>query len=192
MLCAYSAHVNENAPESTGSQPLPAPLPPTPPRTLPDDARIPTEMRERFREVATLLGQFGQAYLDPELTAFTLELWRRVCRRQKLDCRRGKPAIWAASMVHVIARMNFLFDPNQPVHLTFDTICGSFQTNKTTVGSKATEIERALRLSQHAEPGLCRREFMDDFTTVQLSNGMLVSLRMAKQMGLVPPDAMPG
>ena len=85
-----------------------------------------------------------------------------------------------------------LFDPNQPVHLTFDTICGSFQTNKTTVGSKAAEIERALRLSQHVEPGLCRCEFVDDFTTVQLSNGMVVSLRMAKQMGLVPPDAMPG
>jgi hypothetical protein len=183
--------VNEDAPESTGSQPLPAPLPPTPPRTPPDEARIPAERRERFREVAALLGQFGQAHLDPELTAFTLELWRRVCRRKLLDCRLGKPAIWAASVVHVIARMNFLFDCNQPVHLTFDTICGWFQTNKTTVGAKATEIERALRLSQHAEPGLCRREFMDDFTTVQLSNGMVVSLRMAKQMGLLPPDAMP-
>jgi hypothetical protein len=32
---------------------------------------------------------------------------------------------------------------------------------------------------------------MEDFTTVQLSNGMVLSLRMAKQMGLVPPDAMP-
>ena len=78
------------------------------------------------------------------------------------------------------------------MHLTFDAICGWFQTNKTTVGSKATEIERTLRLSQHAEPGLCRREFMEDFTNVQLSNGMVLPLRMAKQMGLVPPDAMPG
>jgi hypothetical protein len=33
---------------------------------------------------------------------------------------------------------------------------------------------------------------MDDFTTVQLSNGMIVSLGMAKKMGLVPPDVMPG
>ena len=95
-------------------------------------------------------------------------------------------------MVHVIARMNFLFDRNQSVHITFDTICDWFQANKTTVGGKATEIERALRLRQHSEPGLCRSEFIETFTTVQLSNGMLVSLQMAKQMGLVPPDAMPG
>jgi hypothetical protein len=184
--------VNENAPEPAGSEPLPEQPLLTPPRPLPDDARIPTEKRERFSEVAALLEQFGQAHLDPEITAYTMELWRRICRRQTMDCRRGKPAIWAASVVHVIARMNFLFDRAQPVHVTFDTICGWFQANKTTVGSKASEIERVLRLSQHAEPGLCRREFMDDFTTGQLSNGILVSLGMAKKMGLVPPDAMPG
>jgi hypothetical protein len=184
--------MNENAPEAAGSVPLPEQLQPTPSRPIPADARIPADKRERFSEVAALLEQFGQAHLDAELTEFTQELWRRVCRRQTLDCRRGKPAIWAASVIHVIARMNFLFDRNQSVHLTFDTICAAFQANKTTVGSKATELERVLRLSQHAEPGLCRSEFMDDFTTVQLSNGIIVSLRMAKKMGLVPADAMPG
>ena len=184
--------MNENAPEAAGSVPLPEQPRPTPPRPIPAAARIPAEKRERFSEVAALLEQFGQAHLDPELTEFTQELWRRICRRQTMDCRRGQPALWAASVVHVIARMNFLFDRAQPVHVTFDTICGWFQANKNTVGGKATEIERALRLSQHAEPGLCRREFMDDFTTVQLSNGIIVSLGMAKKMGLVPPDAMPG
>ena len=108
-----------------------------------------------------------------------------------MDCRRGKPHIWAAAVVHVIARMNFLFDRNQPGHVTFDTICGSFQANKKTVGSKATEIERGLRLRQHSEPGLCRRDFIEDFTTVQTASGFLYSLRTAKAMGLLPPDAMP-
>ena len=78
------------------------------------------------------------------------------------------------------------------MHVTFDTICAWFQANKTTGGNKATEIERALRMRQHSEPGFCRREFIDSLTTVQLSNGILVSLQTAKQMGLVPPDAMPG
>jgi hypothetical protein len=88
--------------------------------------------------------------------------------------------------------MNFLFDRGQPVHVTFDAICDWFQANKTTVGRKATEIERALRVRQYAEPGLCRREFIDELTMVQLSNGIVVPLKMAKEMGLVPPDAMPG
>ena len=182
--------MNENPIESASSEPLPERIPTAPPRPILSEDRIPKEKRERFSEVAALLEQFGQTHLDPELTGFTLELWRRLCRRQRMDCRRGKPPIWAAAVVHVIARINFLFDRTQPVNLTFDTICGWFQVNKTTVGSKAGEIERALRLRQHSEPGLCRCEFIDMFTTVQLSNGMLVPLQMAKEMGLVPPDAM--
>ena len=184
--------MNDNPLELARNEPLPERLPSAQPHHNPADDRIPKEKRERFSEVAALLQQFGQTHLDPQLTGFIWELWRRLCRRQTVDCRRGKPQVWAASVVHVIARMNFLFDRSQPVHVTFDTICGWFQANKTTVGSKATEIERALRLRQHSEPGLCRSEIVETFTTVQLSNGILVSLQMAKQMGVVPPDAPPG
>jgi len=183
--------MNEDRSEPAAPAPALEPLPTASSAPVPPDVRIPVEKRERFQEVALMLERFGQSHLDPELTGFTLELWRRLCRRQTIDCRRGKATVWAASVVHVIARINFLFDRAQPVHVTFDTICGTFQANKTTVGSKATEIERTLRLRQHSEPGLCRRQFIDDFTTVQLSNGMVVTLSMAKRMGLVPPEAMP-
>ena len=110
---------------------------------------IPSERRERFDEVAGLIEQFGQQHLDAELTGFAIELWKRVCRRKAPDCLFGKPSVWAASVTHVIARMNFLFDRSQPVHLTFGAICDFFQTSKNTVGGKATEIERTLRLGQH-------------------------------------------
>ena len=174
------------------------PLPPSaaageaqPPSPAPKAAqdRIPSAHTERFKEVAALIEQFGHEHLDVELTAFVVELWKRICRRKAPDCLRSKPAAWAAAVTHVIARMNFLFDRSQPVHVTFDTICHFFQTNKKTVGGKATEIERTLRLGQHNEPGLCRREFLETFTNVRLSNGLVVSWRMAKQMGYVPADA---
>lgn len=152
---------------------------------------IPAERRERFQEVAALVEQFGRQHLDEELTGFALELWNRLCRRKTPDCLSGKPSIWAASVVHVIARMNFLFDRSQPVHLTFGVICDFFQTNKTTVGGKATQIERALRLGQHNEPGLCRREFLETFTWVELSNGAALTWKMAREMGYLPPDARP-
>jgi hypothetical protein len=151
-----------------------------------------SEKQERFCEVAASITTFGAAHLDAELTGFALELWKRICRLKRLDCRRGGPNIWAASVTHVIARMNFLFDKSQPVHLTFDTICDFFQVKKTTVGSKAGEIERTLRLHQHSEPGLCRSSLVEAFTMVQLSNGMVMPLDMAKQMGLLPPNATPG
>jgi len=153
------------------------------------EPRVPVAHRERFDEVAALLEPFGRKHLDPELTGFVMELWRRICRRKSPDCLRGKPSVWAAAITHVIARMNFLSDREQPVHLTFDTVCDFFQANKNTIGGKATEIERTLRLRQHCEPGLCRREFLETFTTVRLSNGMVLTWAMAKTAGYVPPDA---
>lgn len=155
----------------------------------PDEWRIPVARRERFVQVASSIGMFAQQHLDEELTGFAHELWRRICRRKSDECMSGQPNIWAASVIHVIARMNFLFDRQQPVHLTFDIICDFFQVSKATVGGKATKIERALHLRQHSEPGLCRRQFVEDFTEVRLSNGMVLSWSMAKKMGYVPPDA---
>ncbi|MBX3733106.1 MAG: hypothetical protein KF791_10990 [Verrucomicrobiae bacterium] len=160
---------------------------PTPPS--PAAQKIPPERHERFNEVVALMDAFARQHLDAELTGFVMELWSRICRRKAPDCLRGKPAVWAASVVHVIARMNFLFDRGQPVHLKFDTICKFFQTNKTTIGGKASEIERNLRLRQHSEPGLCRREFLESFTMVRLSSGMVVPWRMARELGCLPPDA---
>ena len=130
--------MNEDRGEPVADAPVPELSPTVGPAPVPCDVRIPVEKRERFEEVALMLDRFGQSHLDPELTGFTLELWRRLCRRQTIDCRRGKAQVWAASVVHVVARMNFLFDRAQPVHVTFDTICASFQANKTTVGGKAS------------------------------------------------------
>jgi len=152
---------------------------------------IPLEKRERFSEVAAGLESFGAAHLDPELKGFVLELWRRICRSKRLDCRRGNPNVSTASVIHVIARMNFLFDKSQPVRLTFDAVCDFFGVKKTTVGGKASELERTLRLRQHSEPGLCRSAFIDDFTFVELSNGMVMTLGMAKSATWVRPDAKP-
>ncbi len=175
------------SPESAGANELPNR--PCPPR--PVAQRIPVAHQARFAEVAAIVEQFGQSHLDAELTGFVIELWRRLCRREAADCLRGKASVWAAAVTHVIARMNFLFDRNQPVHLTFDTICGFYQTNKTTIGSKATEIERLLRLRQHSEPGLCRQEWLESFTMVRLSNGMVLPWKSAQKMGCLQPEAKP-
>src|SRR6266542_2213837 len=103
---------------------------------------ISSDLRERVDEVPGLIERFGRQHWGAELTGFAIELWKRVCRRKRPDCLFGKPSVWAASVTHVIARMNFLFDRQQPVHLAFDTICDFFQSNKNTIGGKATEIER--------------------------------------------------
>ena len=150
--------------------------------------RIPVEKKAVHDEIAAALADFGANHLDPELTGYVLDLWARVCRTSKLDPRRGHRGVWAAAVTHVVARMNFCYDRAQPVYLKLDTICNFFNAAKNTVGGKASQIEKTLRLGS-VEPGLCRRELLDSFTMIRLSNGMVMTLAMAKMEGLVPPDA---
>ena len=79
--------MNENLHEPVGSASMPDQTQTACPAPIPCNAHIPAEKRERFNEVALMLERFGQSHLDPELTGFTLELWRRLCRRQTIDCR---------------------------------------------------------------------------------------------------------
>jgi len=61
--------------------------------------------------------------------------------------------------------------------------------SRSTVGKKATELERSLRLQPNCEPGLYRSELMESFTTIQLSNGLVLPWATAKEMGYLPPNA---
>ena len=149
---------------------------------------IPAERQARFDEVAVMIDGFGREHLDAELTGYVIELWARLCRKKDAACLRGKPEVWAATVAHVIARMNFLFDRAQPVHLTFDTLCDHFHVKKTTIGNKASQVERQLRLRQHAEPGLCRNDLLEQFTMIQFSNGIVLPFGTAKKPGYIPPD----
>lgn len=145
---------------------------------------------DSLADVEASLRAFGKTHLDAELTDFCLTLWTLMQKSSKLNTDRGKPGVWAASLVHVIARMNFLYDKSQPVHLSLGTICDAFGASKKTVGAKATEIERALKLGQVAA-GLCRSELMKSFIMLETNNGMVVTYRQAEKMGILPPGARP-
>jgi hypothetical protein len=86
--------------------------------------------------------------------------------------------------VYVVARLNFLFDRSSPNYLPPDTICGFLGTKKGTVSARAAEIEKVCRIRMGHE-GLCSEEISDGLTLVQLSNGMVLSKCMAKEMGIM-------
>jgi hypothetical protein len=60
----------------------------------------------------------------------------------------------------------------------------SFGTKKGTVSARAAEIEKACRIRVGHER-LCSPEISDDLTFVQLSNGMVLPRRVAREMDLL-------
>ncbi len=138
----------------------------------------------RIKEVQTLLEAFSQEHLTPELAGYVIELWEQIGRKRNFVITGGKKEVWASAVIYVIARLNFLFDQSNAHYLPPDVICGFFSTKKSTVASKAAQIEHACRIRMGQE-GLCSPEISDSFTFLQFPNGLVVSKKMARDMGML-------
>ncbi len=140
----------------------------------------------RIDEVKALLADFSEQHLAraPDLVGYIEKLWDQIGRKRNYVITGGTKEVWASAVVYVIARLNFLFDKASPNYLIAETICSHFGTKKGTVSARAAEIEKACRIRVGHE-GLCSPEIADDLTFVQLSNGMVLPKRVAREMGLL-------
>ena len=139
---------------------------------------------ERLKEIKELVGSFCVEHLNEELQSYALKLCDTLGRKRKISITNGKKEIWAASIIYVIARLNFLFDTKNELFLSADTICNFFGTRKSTVGSKATQIEKACKLGFGAE-GFCSPEISDAMTLVELPNGLVIPKSMLPKSEIV-------
>lgn len=145
---------------------------------------IDPKKQTRIDEVQKLLDAFCEEHLTPELTGYVQKLWEKVGRKRNYVITGGKKEIWASAVIYVIARLNFLFDPANPNYLTADRICAFFGTKKSTVASRAGDIEKACKLRMGHE-GLCDQRISDSLTLVKLSNGMVIPMNVAREMGFL-------
>lgn len=141
---------------------------------------------KRADEIKNMLKEFSTKHLNDELHGYAIRLLEKLARKRTLSITKGKREIWAASIIYVIARLNFLFDKENQYFLTSDIICDFFGCSKSTVGNKATAIEQACKLGFGAE-GFCRPEISDALTLVELPNGMVATKSMVKGWGSTEP-----
>lgn len=135
------------------------------------------DKKERVIEIKTMLNSFCETYLNEELEGYTIRLCYELSRKRKISILHGKKEIWAASIIYVISRLNFLFDKENENYITVDIICDFFNTNKSTIFNKATQIERVCNLTIGAE-GYCSKEITDSFTFYQTPEGFIIPKRV--------------
>jgi hypothetical protein len=110
--------------------------------------------------IKNLIEDFGSRHLTREYITFAFNLCDKISITPGLDILRGQKAIWAASIVHVIARLNFLFDTSGELVLTPALICAHFKTNKSTVSNRASQIQKICGVEPGAR-GYCRQKIVD-------------------------------
>ena len=140
--------------------------------------------QERAEEISNLINEFCNRYLNDDLQSYAMKLLEKLTRKRTYSITSGRIEIWASAIIWVIARLNFLFDSQNPNYISTDTICDFFDTKKSTVGNKATDIEKACKIRM-GEEGLCNSEISDSLSFVQLPNGIVLTKKMAKETGLL-------
>ena len=142
---------------------------------------IKADNNTKVMEIKNLLHDFCEEYLNPEIEGYCFKLCDILGRIRKINILRSKSEQWAASIIYVIARLNFLFDQKNEYHITADDICNYFDTKKSTTGNKATQIEQICNLSI-GEEGYCSEEITDMFTYYETEDGFIISKSMLNSL----------
>jgi hypothetical protein len=128
---------------------------------------------DRVDAVKDLIEAFGRSRLDREYTGLALRLCDKIGRMRKLSIQRGKTEIWAAAIVHLIARLNFLFDPDNEVYITADELNAHFGTKKSTVSSKAGLIQTTAKIFL-GDPDFSSVKIADMLRVYETEDGLLI------------------
>ncbi len=137
---------------------------------------------QRINEVRQILDNFSKIHLSDELSGYCYKLWDKIGKKRNYIITGGQKEVWASAVIYVISRLNFLFDSKSSNPLTVDMICDFFGTKKSTVSSKATDIEKACKIKM-GEASLCSLDISDSLSFVQLSNGVILTKAQAKEFG---------
>jgi len=157
--------------------------------------RIPAAQRSCVEQILALTDGLCTENLDAEYAELCARMVVRLGRKRPSPLARGDVRIWAATVVHAVGSVNFLFDRSQTPHLTADRLSSLTGVPKSTMANKARLIRELLR-SRLYDPEFCRREMLerDPYAWLVQVEGFIVDGRalpehlqaQERQRGLLP------
>lgn len=103
------------------------------------------------KEISGMIERFGKNYLDSTHTELALKLCKNIGESQEIFLSRGRPEIWASSIIYVICQINFLFDNILVPSISPEDILNFFKTKKSTVTSKSLMIRKMFDIEHGDE-----------------------------------------
>jgi len=128
---------------------------------------------DRMKAIKQMITAFCDQHLTEEYSAYAHKLCDALEQSGDDSIWREKIEIWAASIIHVIARLNLLYEKNNEDYLVFEDLCEFFNAEKSTVISKSARIQKILKI-RIGQEGYCRKEISDTFSFFETSEGFMI------------------
>ena len=105
-------------------------------------------MKENENIIAALAVKFCKDKLDEEYAQLCEKMVRQLGQMPETSLVKGKPELWAASVVYAIGSINFLFDHRFKPYVRSQEISAYFGVGHSSVVKKARTIRDILHLSR--------------------------------------------
>lgn len=145
-------------------------------------------------EIVGLIDEFCHKHLNEEYCQLCADMAIELAELE-ITIDRGRPASWAAGIVHAAGYVNFLDDPSQSPHMTSSEIAKGFGISQGTMQSKSKIIRDELDLMPF-DPDWGLESLLDENPLVWMLevNGFAMDIRTAPReaqeeayrMGLIP------
>ena len=129
--------------------------------------------REAFEKIYGIIASFGMRNDMQHITELAARLCRRLDNGDEFSLTRGRPEIWAAAILYVVAQLNFIFDPENPHHMTAEALCDDLGTKPSTVCNKALRIRKDCDI-RFGDPEYSLPEMADMFSVYETKDGFIV------------------
>lgn len=107
---------------------------------------IPKAMQSKYDEIAVIVKPYCDDYLNEEYKLLCLHALEKLCRKRPSPLLSGRAKTWAAGIIYAIGQNNWIFDKDQPIHMTAAELVAPLGVSKNTAASKAAEIRKDLKI----------------------------------------------
>lgn len=160
-----------------------------------DPYKVPQKMQANYDEIAALTNAVCHEHLTDEYADLCRKLCATLARKRPSPLMSGRAKSWAGAILYTIARVNFLFDPDQDPHMRAGELCAAVGVSQNTASAKSTQIMDLLDIMQMS-PDWTLPSLMDNnpMAWMIMVNGLVVDVRsqprdiqeIAYAKGLIP------
>lgn len=139
---------------------------------------VPAKMEQIYESIVGITDDFCGKHLNEEYAELCREMTEVLCRMRPSPLLKGRVNVWAAGIIYVLGRVNFLFDKTQDPHLSASELCSLLGVSQSSASAKSSQLWKILDLMQ-LDPRWCLPSRLADNPLAWLIevNGMIVDAR---------------
>jgi hypothetical protein len=136
------------------------------------------KLEQTCESIVAITDEFCSKHLNEEYAELCREMTEVLCRMRPSPLLKGRVNVWAAGIIYVLGRVNFLFDKTQQPHMRADELCSLLGISQSSAAAKSSQLWKILDLIQ-LDPRWCLPSRLADNPLAWLIevNGMIVDAR---------------